>query len=160
MLEILGLVFGGVSRLVQHGLEMADKQRERQHELAMFDKQAALADKRQDHDAALRRMDVDAAQDANDTAALVAALKAQSEEATAAGGWVAKLSASVRPVLTLWHGLVLYSVIKIALLCVAMSGGLPWAQALLHIYAPEDRMLCWSMVSFWFADRSIRKRGL
>jgi hypothetical protein len=34
MLEIAGVVFGGVSRLFQGGMEMKDKDKEREHELA------------------------------------------------------------------------------------------------------------------------------
>ena len=39
MFELLGLVFGGVSRLSQHFLDLRDKQKEREHEAVMFDLQ-------------------------------------------------------------------------------------------------------------------------
>lgn len=157
MFELIGLIFGGVSRLVQHWLDLRDKDKERAHEATMYDKQITLADKRFEHDAALRRMDADSAEQQAEWSAMVAALHAQAKEAQAAGGWVAKASALIRPFLTFWHAVVIYTAIKVALFVIAFNGGMTWAQALLHIYTDADRALCFSMVSFWFADRSLRK---
>jgi len=151
MFELIGLIFGGASRLVQHWLDLRDKDKERAHEATMYDKQITLADRRFEHDAALRRMDADSAEQQAEWSAMVAALQAQATEAQAAGGFVAKVSALIRPFLTFWHAVVIYTAIKVAL------GGMTWAQALLHIYTDADRALCFSMVSFWFADRSLRK---
>lgn len=157
MFELIGLIFGGASRLVQHWLDLRDKDKERAHEATMYDKQITLADKRFEHDAALRRMDADSAEQQAEWSAMVAALQAQAKEAQAAGGWVAKASALIRPFLTFWHAVVIYTAIKVALFVIAFNGGMTWAQALLHIYTDADRALCFSMVSFWFADRSLRK---
>jgi hypothetical protein len=41
MLEIAGIIFGGASRLFQGWMEMKDKDKEREHERLMFDKQMA-----------------------------------------------------------------------------------------------------------------------
>lgn len=159
MFELIGLIFGGASRLFQHWLDMQDKQRERDHEAVMYDKQIQLADKRFDHDAALRRMDGEQAEAAAEWEALRAAIDAQAREAQAAGGWVAKLSASIRPFLTIWHLVVLYSAVKAALLVAAMQSSGGAFAALLQVYGPEDKALAFSMASFWFADRSLRKMG-
>lgn len=159
MFELIGLIFGGASRLFQHWLDMQDKQRERDHEAVMYDKQIQLADKRFEHDAALRRMDGEQAESAAEWEAMRAAIEAQAKEAQAAGGWVAKFSASIRPTLTVWHLIVLYSAVKIAMLWAAMAAGNGAFQALLQVYGPEDKALAFSMASFWFADRSLR-RGL
>ncbi len=157
MFELIGLIFGGASRLVQHWLDLRDKDKERAHEATMYDKQITLADKRFEHDAALRRMDADSAEQQAEWSAMVEAIQAQAKEAQAAGGWVAKASAVIRPFLTFWHAVVIYTAIKVALFVIAFNGGMSWAQALLHIYTDADRALCFSMVSFWFADRSLRK---
>lgn len=158
MFELIGLIFGGVSRLTQHWLDLQDKQKERLHEATMYDKQIELANRRFEHDAALRRMDAEAAEVAGDFEALRTALESQAREAQAAGGWVAKLSASIRPILTIWHAIVIYTAVKVALFLVALGGGLSWAQALIYIYTDADRALCFSIVSFWFADRALRRR--
>jgi hypothetical protein len=158
MIELLSLIFGGVARLGQHWLDLKEKQAERNHELAMFDKQVDLADKRFAHDADLRRMDAAAAESAADSNALIAAIQAQAAEAQAAGGWVAMLSAAIRPFLTLWHCVVVYTTVKIALMVAAWQGGANVFQALLQVYGEPDRALCFSMLSFWFVDRALRKK--
>lgn len=159
MFELIGLIFGGASRLFQHWLDMQDKQRERAHEAVMYDKQIELADKKYDHDAALRRMDGEQAESAAEWEAMRSAIEAQAREASAAGGWVAKLSASIRPLLTVWHLVVLYTAVKAAMLWAAMQSGNGAFAALMQVYGPEDKALAFSMASFWFADRSLRKVG-
>jgi hypothetical protein len=158
MIELFGLVFGGVSRLAQHWLDLRDKQAERTHEAVMYAKQIELADKRHAHDADMRRMDAESADAQAEWAAMTAAIEAQAREAQAAGGWVAKFSAAMRPLLTFYHAILIYTAVKAALFWVAFSGGVPWADALLQLYGEFDRALVGSMVSFWFADRSLRNR--
>lgn len=158
MIEALGLIFGGASRLLQHHMDLKDKQSERDHEHRMFDKQIELADKKHGYDAELRRMDADAADVAAQWSAMESAIKAQAEEASKAGGWVAKFSAAMRPFLTFWHAVVIYTAVKVALFVLAFDSGLSWADALVQIYGESDKALCMSMVGFWFADRSLRKK--
>lgn len=158
MIELLGLVFGGVSRLTQHWLELKDKDKERDHEAVMYDKQMALADKRFEHDADLRRMDAAAADSSAEWIAMTAALQAQSAEAQAAGGWVAALSASVRPLVTFWL-MALYTMAKLFTLTLAIQGGVPFLTAATQAYTEMDGALLSSILSFWFVDRSLRKAG-
>jgi hypothetical protein len=150
MIELLGLIFGGVSRLTQHWLDLKDKQAERTHEATMYDKQIELADRRIAHDADMRRID------AADAGLLAAAIAAQSREAASAGGWVAKFSAIMRPLLTFYHAILVYTAVKVALFTVAYSGGIPWNVAVLQVYGEFDKALVGSMVSFYFADRSLK----
>lgn len=157
MIEALGLIFGGVSRLWQHHMDLKDKQAERDHEHRMLEKQVEIADKKNAHDADMRRMDADAADVAATWAAMESAIKAQADEASKAGGLVAKISAAVRPFLTIWHAVVIYTAVKVAMFIVAWSGGMSWAEAMLHIYGESDKAMCMSMVGFWFADRSLRR---
>jgi hypothetical protein len=159
MLEVLGLVFGGLSRLGQHWMEMQDKQKEREHEAAMYVKQIELADKRAVHDQELRKMDVESAESQAEWAAMTAAIQAQADEASKAGGWVAKLSASVRPFTTYWL-LVIYSIAKLATLVLAVRAGEAFPSAVAALYTEADGALLSSILSFWFVDRSLRKRGV
>lgn len=158
MIEILGLVFGGISRLAQHWLDLSDKDKERSHEAVMYDKQIALADKRFEHDADLRRMDAAAADSSAEWVAMTAALQAQSQEAQAAGGWVAQLSASVRPLVTFWL-MALYTMAKVFTVVLAVQGGVPFLTAATQAYTEADGALLASILSFWFVDRSLRKVG-
>lgn len=158
MIEALGLVFGGLSRLWQHQMELKDKDAERKHEAVMYDKQIALAEKKHVQDVELRQVEGNFAEAAAEWSAMEAAIKAQATEAQAAGGLVAKFSAFMRPFLTFWHAIVVYTAVKVALFILALNGGLSWADAIVHIYGESDKALCMSMVGFWFADRSLRKR--
>lgn len=156
MFELIGLIFGGVSRLAQHWLELQDKQREREHEAVMYDKQIVLADKKYEHDAALRTMDAAAADAAAEWSALQAAIDAQAREAQAAGGWVAKLSASVRPMLAYWF-VFIYTVSKVVALYLTMTHGATFVEAIRASYTEFDGTVLASILSFYYADRSLRR---
>lgn len=157
MFELLGLVFGGVSRLTQHWLDLSDKDKERSHERLMFEQQVAMQDKRFVHDSELRSMDYAGQEASNEWSAIAEAARAQAEEAKAAGGLVLKLSASVRPVLSYWF-VFLYTVAKFATLYLAMTGGVHFAEAVRAAYTEFDGTILAAIVSFYFADRSLRKK--
>ena len=159
MFELIGLIFGGVSRLGQHWLDLKDKQKEREHEAIMYTKQIELQDKRQVHDVALRTMDAASAEVAAEWAGLTAAVQAQAAEAQAAGGWVAKLSASVRPFVTYWL-MALYTASKIFAVAAALQANEPFLVAVSGVYGSADAALLSSILSFWFMDRSLRRRGM
>ncbi|HZE10482.1 MAG TPA: hypothetical protein VE034_02725 [Burkholderiales bacterium] len=166
MFELLGIVFGGVSRLTQQFMEARDKQHEREHEAIMFEKQVQLQAQKITAERDLRQMDVEAQRDTGELNALVTAIQAQASEAKAAGGWVAKLSASVRPVVSYWL-LFIYTSAKFASLYLtlhtgdagALAQGEAIAEAIKGVYTPFDGALLGSIVSYWFADRSLRKAG-
>lgn len=158
MFELVGLIFGGVSRLGQHWMEMKDKQAERDHEARMFENQVKLQEMQGAQRQQEKAMDLTAAQDRSDADALIAAINAQASEAANAGGWVAKFSAAMRPLLTFWHCIAMYTAVKIAFFASAFVGDVTWSAVFLNIYTEHDRMIMASIISFWFADRSLRKR--
>lgn len=157
MFELLGLIFGGASRLAQHWLDLSDKEKERSHERLMFEQQVQMQDKRFVHDSELRTMDMAGQEAANEWRAIDEAARAQAEESKAAGGWVLSLSASVRPILSYWFVL-LYTVAKFATLYLAMKDGVGFAIAARAAYTEFDGTILAAIVSFYFADRSLRKK--
>jgi hypothetical protein len=157
MFELIGLIFGGVSRLGQHWMDLKEKASERDHEFRMYEQQITLADKRYTAEAEFRRMDAQSAETQGDIELMLAGIKAQASEAKAAGGWVAQLSASVRPVLSYWL-LALYTVSKLCALYLAIAGGAEFAAAVNASYTAFDGTILASVISFYFADRSLRKR--
>lgn len=157
MIDILGIVFGGASRLVQHWMDLRDKDKERDHEHRMLSAQIEMQDKRLAHDADMRRSEVAAQESAAEWDALKLAVSAQTEESRAAGGWVSKLSASIRPLLTVYHCIVMYTAHKVALFYIAASSQMSWAVAFVSIYGDFDRGLVGSIVGYWFMDRSLRR---
>jgi len=154
--SILGSVFGGATRLVQEGLSIWDKRDERRHEAEMFNLQAKLQEQRATAEAALRQMDVAAAGVAGEVDLLKSAMADQSAQVAAAGGWVAGLSASVRPLVS-YFLLLLYGVSKASNLYLMLGQEVPFATAAADLYTGFDQVLLSSVVTYWFADRSIRK---
>lgn len=157
MFELIGLIFGGASRLGQYWMEIKDKQAERDHEARMFEDQVKLQEMQGAQRMQEKSMDVAAAQDANDTNVLIEALRDQSTQAQAAGGWVAKFSALMRPLLTFWHCIFIYTAAKVAQLAIAYAGGVTWSAAFLSVYTDADRAICMSILGFWFVSRELRK---
>lgn len=158
MFELLGIVFGGVSRLAQFWIETKDGQRERDHEYRMFERQIELSSRKIDTDYDMRQMDVNLSRDEKEMDLLSTAIRAQADEAKSAGGWVAKLSASVRPVISYWL-LVIYSIAKGASLYLVVRSGVDLVVAITQAYTEFDGALLGAIVAFWFADRSLRKSG-
>lgn len=156
MIEIAGIVFGGVSRLAQHYMETRDKKDERNHEAIMFDKQIALGAQRFEEQKTIKSMEIASATDTNELNALLTAIQSQASEAKAAGGWAASLSATVRPMVT-YFLLLLYAASKISIVGLSLKSQVPFLEAIASIYSEFDGALLGSIVSFWFADRSLRK---
>lgn len=154
---VLGSLFGGLFRLAPDILKHFDKKNDRQHEIAMFDKQ--LEADRLRADAAERQLQMQ-----TESAAFIAGLDAvkeavrgQAEMAVAAGGLAAKLSALVRPLVT-YLLVLLYIGSKAAGFWLAYKGGgLTAPEALVQIYGPEDAGILSGILSFWFLDRVLRR---
>lgn len=156
---IFGSLIGGLLRLAPELLKWLDKKDERKHELEMFDRQCELekvrGQIRLDEIGAHRDMAVDAGV----MDAFKAAIDQQAEMTKAAGGFAAKASAAVRPLVTYWVW-TLYSAAFITLLVIT------WLvtkdpQALVNLVLTADFMalLC-GITNYWFLDRTLAKRGL
>lgn len=156
---ILGSLLGGVFRLAPEVLKYFDKKNERQHELSMFDKQCDLekvrGQIRMDEIGAQRDMAVDVGV----MDAFKAAIDQQTEMVKVAGGWVASLSASVRPVMT-YYLLVLYGAAKTAALIIAYHHEQSLAEVLKDAWSVDDMALLSGVVNYWILDRTLAKRGL
>ena len=156
---ILGSLLGGVFRLAPEVIKYFDKKNERQHELSMFDKQCDLekvrGQIRMDEIGAQRDMAVDIGV----MDAFKAAIDQQTEMVKVAGGWVASLSASVRPVMT-YYLLVLYGAAKTAALIIAYHHEQSLAEVLKDAWSVDDMALLSGVVNYWILDRTLTKRGL
>jgi hypothetical protein len=141
---VLGGVLGLLGRLAPEVMKFLDQKNERAHELAMFDRQCELEKVR----GQIKLEEIGAQRDLGlDVGAMTAfgeAIKQQTEMVKVAGGWVASLSASVRPVLT-YSLLVLYA-------CSRYSAG--W------VFTPDDMALFSGVVNYFFLNRTFEKRNL
>lgn len=156
---VLGSLIGGAFRLAPEVLKWLDRKNEREHELAMFEKQCELEKVR----GSIKLQEIGAERDlAVDTgvmAAFKSAIDQQTELAKAAGGFIAALSASVRPVMT-YYVLVLYGVVKIATFYVMVQANVQGAELIAKMWTADDMALLCGVVNYWIMDRTLAKRGL
>ena len=156
---ILGSVFGGLFRLAPEVLKFFDKKNERQHEALMFSRQCDLEQMRGQMKLAEIGAQREAAIDVGVMDAFNAAIEQQATMAKAAGGWVAGLSASVRPVVTYWV-LFVWSFIHVWFAWNAWVAGAPAVEVFKTMMTPDFSALLSGTINFWFLDRTLKQRGL
>ena len=156
---IFGSLIGGVFRLAPEVLKWLDKKNERQHELAMFQRQCDLEAQRGQQKLAEIGAQREAAIDVGVMDAFNAAIQQQTEMVKAAGGWVASLSASVRPVVTYWI-LFIWSFVHVWFAWNAWLTGAPSAEVFKTMMSPDFSALVAGTLNYWFLDRTLAKRGL
>jgi hypothetical protein len=157
---ILGSVFGGLFRLAPEVLKWLDKKNERSHELNMFQFQCQLEAQRGQQRLSEIGAQREAAIDVGVMDAFQSAIEQQTEMVKAAGGgWVAALSASVRPVVTYWI-LILWSFVHIWLAYNSWYSGMPPVEVFKVMMSADFAALVSGTLNYWFLDRTLSKRGL
>lgn len=152
---LIGTLFGGVFRMAPEVLKWLDRKDERKHELSMFDKQ--LEADRQKAAAAqqLAQTQADAQIGAAEIAAIVEATKAQAVQTGIR--WVDALSSLMRPLITFWWVIVLYTAALAAQFLQMQAEGVATVDTILRLWGPDERAIAASIIAFWFVDRSLRK---
>jgi len=157
MLTLLSMLGGGLFRLLPELIALFKGRQDADHEYRMTQLQLEIDKARAGQQIDLAHAQAEIAANAADMAAMVEALKAQ---ATPTGiAWVDALSASVRPVLTYWWCLVLYTIAKIIAIVVAFKAGVPLGAFAAILVTAFDEQVIGSIFAFWFVDRALRKRG-
>jgi len=156
---ILGSVFGGLFRLAPEVLKFFDRKNERQHELNMFARQCELETLRGQQKLAEIGAQREAAIDVGVMDAFNNAIVSQAEMVKSAGGWVASLSASVRPVVTYWV-LFVWSFIHVWFGWNAYVTGAPPMEVFKMMISPDFSALLAGTINYWFLDRTLKQRGL
>ena len=156
---LLGSIFGGIFRMAPEVLKWLDKKNERAHELNMFKFQCDLEAQRGQQKLAGIGAQREAAIDVGVMDAFNYAITQQAEMVKAAGGWVASLSASVRPVVTYWV-LFVWSFIHVWFAWNAWLGGAPATEVFKTMMTPDFSALLSGTINYWFLDRTLSKRGI
>lgn len=157
MLTLLGTLLGALIRFAPELLKFLDKKFERDHELALIDKNME-ADRLQ-AELALKQMAVQAevTMGQKEIEAIIAATQAQAVQTGVK--WVDAISALMRPIITFWWVIVLYT----AAMAVQFYGLLEYGQsiptALLTVFGTEEKTIAASIISFWFVDRQLRRKS-
>ena len=156
---LLGSIFGGIFRMAPEVLKWLDKKSERAHELALFSRQCDLEAQRGQQKLAEIGAQREAAIDVGVMDAFQSAIEQQATMVKAAGGWVASLSASVRPVVTYWV-LFVWSFIHVWFAWNAWLAGAPATEVFKTMMTPDFSALLSGTINYWFLDRTLSKRGL
>jgi hypothetical protein len=156
---LLGSIFGGIFRMAPEVLKWMDKKNEREHELNMFKFQCDLEAQRGAQKLAEIGAQREAAIDVGVMDAFNNAITQQAEMVKAAGGWVASLSASVRPVVTYWV-LFVWSFIHVWFAWNAWLAGAPATEVFKTMMTPDFSALLSGTINYWFLDRTLAKRGI
>lgn len=151
LMTLLGTLLGGGFRLVPELLKWFERKDERKHELAMFDKQLE-ADKLRGQ---LALEQTNAAIGAAEVQAIIEATKAQSTHTGIR--WVDAVNSLMRPLITFWWVIVLYTLALVAQYVVLLDLGYGGMEAILKLWGPDEKAIVASIISFWFVDRSLRK---
>lgn len=155
MIEILGLLGGAVTRLFPAVMGFFKEGRDLKYELLRMDKEVALENLRatnREHEITLSSQ---AAIDSSWAGGLVEALKSQTQ--ITGDKWLDRINVSVRPILTYWWCIVLYTANKTILTIVAFQEGVALSAFSPIIYTEFDRAIVGSIIGFWFVDRALRK---
>lgn len=156
MFELLSLVFGGLLRLAPEVIGFMNKKQDQAHELRMTTLQLDIDKARAQQALDLAHANAAIAADQADMQALIEAVKGQ---ATPTGvKWVDAVSATVRPFLTYWWCVILYTTAKVIGIVVAVQASATLAQLAPLLVTEFDRSVIGSMLAFWFVDRSLRRR--
>ncbi len=168
LLPALGALGGAVMRWVAARQQQAAERDKMAHELAMLEATAKIEDRRAEQrlaemsraseiQLAAIRAKGEADTQVEEQRALGLALQAQL--APSGNPRIDALNASVRPILTYWWCMVLYTVGK-GLLVIALfaDGRAPDAKTAASILMTDfDQAIVGSMLGFWFVDRALRK---
>lgn len=151
--SLFGGLLGGLFRLAPEVLKWLDRKDERSHELSMLDREMAFAQIKAEQ----AMHTVDAQVDMSQFDAIGKALEGQEKMATAAGKFVAGISALVRPVVTYWV-VGLWTAVKVASMVLAYQTGGGWKEMLLTNWGEADMSILSMILVFWFVGRSIDKK--
>lgn len=156
---VLGSLLGGAFRLAPEVLKFLDRKNERLHELKMFEQQCQLESQRGAQKLQEIGAQRDMAVDVGVLDAFKSAVEQQAEMVKAAGGWVASLSASVRPMVTYWI-LGLWSFIHLWFAWNAWFAGAAPKEVFITMMTADFAALVSGTINYWFLDRTLKQRGL
>ncbi len=147
MLTLIGSLLGFVSSLFPDLLKLFRERQDRQHELAILDRQMEMM--RSGHQQRLEEIQVQAD---------IAESQVLYRSAGPTGvKWVDALAGTVRPVIT-YAFFALFAAVKGSALYVLIAvEGVLLAQALPQIWDPETQALFAAVMSFWFGQRALAK---
>jgi hypothetical protein len=152
-IELIGLLGGALTRLFTWYAEYSQKKQDNAHELAMVDKQVELA--KVQHQQKLEEISIQS--DADIDVEWAKTLSVALQPVKTGTPLIDGLNALIRPLITFWWVIVLYSISKGFLIYAAVAEHIP-AKILASVVTTEfDIAVIGSIIGFWFTDRQLRK---
>ena len=153
MIELISLVGGGLFRLAPSVVEWFSKRQDHAHELAMIDRQMDLERLKWQQ----KEAEIAAQAEASESGKWADALAPAMQPVKSGVKWVDAVNASVRPALTYWWCLCLYSTAKGIIVYSAIESGAGLPELSSIVLDEFDRAVVGSIIGFWFLDRALRK---
>lgn len=152
-LELLGLLGGALTRLFGFYAEHQKAKQDNEHELAMIDKQIALSKVQHEQ----KKEEIEVQSNADIDVEWSKALSVALESPRSGNPTIDALNALVRPALTFWWCIVLYTIAKGFLIYAAFQEVVSAKEMASIILTPFDIAVVGSIISFFFVDRQLRK---
>lgn len=153
---ILGSALGGVFRLVPEVLKWSDRKNERVYEFKRMEQQLLIDKHRASMALDQTKVEGEIKLDLKELDALKSAVKGQTEMAIAAGGFMLKLSASVRPFLTYYWCVILYTAALTAQFILLREAN-STLDSIILLWGPNEKAIVASIFTYWFIDRTLKK---
>lgn len=157
ILSLLSMLGGGFFRLLPEIMKIFTAKQDADHEYRMTQLQLQIDQARATQNLDLVHAQGAIAADTAEMSAMIEALKSQGQPSGIK--WVDALSSSVRPVLTYWWCLFLYTMAKVIIIIVAFQNNMPLTGFAAILVTEFDTAIIGSIFAFWFVDRAIRKAG-
>jgi hypothetical protein len=155
MMSLIAMLGAGVFRLIPFLVDFFKEKREAEHEFRMTELQLKIDQARATQQIDLAHAQAEIAANAGEMEAWSKAIGDQGKPTGV--GWADALSASVRPVLTYWWCMVLYTAAKVIAIMVAFENHSTLTVFAGILVTEFDTAIIGSIFSFWFVDRAIRK---
>ena len=152
---LIGTLLGGVFRLIPEGIKVFEKRNEQKHELLMFDKQLEADKLKATYEKDKLVVQNEGAATLAELQGVIEATKAQAQ--LTGNKFIDGINSLVRPLITFWWVIVMYSVALSAQFAVAYAQGDGAMKVISGLWGQDEKAIVASIMSFWFVDRSIRK---
>jgi len=151
--SIIGLITGGVSRLLPEVLSFINKKADMAHEIALGAQQIELA---KVNGAIQQSAQVEKDSTENFGTAVAALQEAYKSMQTTGVKWVDALNGLIRPYYTIIF-IHVWLLVKLAAYNQLIGSGITWDHALTTLWTEEDQALFAAIANFWFLGRVFDK---
>jgi len=158
-MEILMLIGGAIMRLIPMFMDGWKQKQDNAAEIERLKQQVALEEARSRGLREVSEVQAAGAVDAKWAEGLAEALRSEGSRAPSGYPLLDWISSSVRPIITYWWCLVLYTCQKSIYIIIAVQQDVALEKFAPILVTDFDRGVISSILGFWFVDRAVRKQS-